>query len=268
MSKRYTDTDIWAKRYFHEAPLRIKLLWKFLYDNCDIAGVWDGNFKLASFQIGEEVTEKDFEKYPDVFQGRIERLDGGKWLLPTFIQFQYGTQLSPHSQPQYAVIRCLEKHRLLERFQGFIKGYDSLILPLPKSWSKAKDKDKDKGTDKEGKIKVGEYVYLTSEEAQKLIERLGSKQRARACVDILDNYLGEPGNENKYKSHYRAILRWVEPELIKREKKGAVHYKNNGSMGETSRYDSMIQCPKCTTRHNEKACPSCGALRPEAVKHG
>lgn len=50
-----------------------------------------------------------------------------------------------------------------------------------------------------------EFVYLTEEEHQKLIERLGDKD-TRAYIERLNNYLGSKGK--KYKSHYHTILNW------------------------------------------------------------
>ena len=51
-----------------------------------------------------------------------------------------------------------------------------------------------------------EFVDMTSDEYQKLVNRLG-KRGADRCVEILDNYKGAHGAE--YKNDYRAILTWV-----------------------------------------------------------
>ena len=51
-----------------------------------------------------------------------------------------------------------------------------------------------------------EFVLLTPEEHQKLIDNFG-KSATKRMIEILDNYKGSSGK--KYKSDYRAILNWV-----------------------------------------------------------
>ena len=51
-----------------------------------------------------------------------------------------------------------------------------------------------------------EFVSLTGEEYQTLIDKFGGDMTAK-MMDILDNYKGSKGKE--YKSDYRAILSWV-----------------------------------------------------------
>ena len=59
---------------------------------------------------------------------------------------------------------------------------------------------------KNGKIKYGEFVLMTSEEYNKLVLQDG-EEFTKSCIDRLDNYIG--ANGKRYKSHYRAILSWV-----------------------------------------------------------
>ena len=75
MSKRFVDTDLWQKSWFQELSTANKLLVLFIFQNCDNAGVWNINYRLASFIIGEPVCENDinfinsknymFEKFDD-----------------------------------------------------------------------------------------------------------------------------------------------------------------------------------------------------------
>ena len=52
-----------------------------------------------------------------------------------------------------------------------------------------------------------EFVTMTNDEYSSLIERLGSEEAVRECIQILDNYKGSTGKT--YKSDYRTILNWV-----------------------------------------------------------
>lgn len=56
------------------------------------------------------------------------------------------------------------------------------------------------------KVKYGEFVQMTEEEHQKLLDQYGPEQAAR-MIEVLDNYKGSKGKT--YKNDYRAILSWV-----------------------------------------------------------
>lgn len=58
------------------------------------------------------------------------------------------------------------------------------------------------------KIAFGDYVRMTAAEHDKLLARFGREDTDRLC-EILDGYLDNPKNTNRYRSHYRAILGWV-----------------------------------------------------------
>lgn len=66
--------------------------------------------------------------------------------------------------------------------------------------------DKKNKNEKNNKILFGEFVLLTKEEHQKLIDKY-EPEFTDACIERLDNYIGSNGK--KYKSHYRTILSWV-----------------------------------------------------------
>lgn len=59
---------------------------------------------------------------------------------------------------------------------------------------------------KEKKNKYKEYVLLTNEEYQKLIESFGETKTVE-MIERLNNYIGSKGK--RYKSHYHTILNWV-----------------------------------------------------------
>lgn len=56
------------------------------------------------------------------------------------------------------------------------------------------------------KTQYAEFVFMTEDEYQKLIDTYG-EDRTKKMIEILDNYKGSSGK--KYKSDYRAILSWV-----------------------------------------------------------
>lgn len=123
MAKRFTDTDKWKDAWFTDLPSKYKLLWIFLLDDCNHAGIWKVNFKNACFFVGESLEPAEVKR---ILGERLKVISDEYWFLPKFITFQYG--ILGDSIPHQSVIRELER-------QGLAKGYQTL---------KDKDKDKDK----------------------------------------------------------------------------------------------------------------------------
>jgi hypothetical protein len=152
MGKRFTSTGIWDKEWFQNCSSKHKLLWKYLYEKCDNAGVWDTNFTLASFQVGEKVTAADLK----VFGPMIKLLPCGKYYLKDFCEFQYGV-LTPSCRPHIPVINLLKKRKL---FKDYLKGINTLE-EKEKEKDKDKDKEKDKGKPKKSAAKLPPFSEIT-----------------------------------------------------------------------------------------------------------
>lgn len=108
MSKRFTDTSIWQKEWFMTLSLKRKMLVKFIFDNCDCAGIYEPNFTLVSFYIGEPVTADDLKGIK-----QLRLLKNGNYYIEDFIQFQYGVapeELKPTFSIHKGVIKSLEKN--------------------------------------------------------------------------------------------------------------------------------------------------------------
>lgn len=108
MPKRFTDTDIWEKEWYMSLNPKLKCLVSYVRDKCDIAGIWKPNFMLASYVIGEKVTEEELLL---IDEGRqFEKLDSYKIICVDFVKFQYGSELNPSSPIHRKVIDILEKN--------------------------------------------------------------------------------------------------------------------------------------------------------------
>lgn len=108
MSKRFTDSEKWKDDWFDGLSNCLKLFWIYLCDNCDHAGIWKYNKKLVEYHIGE----LDWEEIEKTFNGRIVKLENGKWFLPKFIKFQYPKGLSPKLDAHVSVIKILNDNNL------------------------------------------------------------------------------------------------------------------------------------------------------------
>lgn len=142
MAKRFTDSNKWDDLWFQELPLKYKLFWQYLLDKCDHAGIWKVNFKMASFVIGEKITEIEAMQY---LGKNVHKLELDRWFLFKFIEFQYG-QLNENNRVHLSAINILKKYNLLDGNNAVIKltPYMDLISPLQGVKDKDKDKDKDK----------------------------------------------------------------------------------------------------------------------------
>jgi hypothetical protein len=130
MAKRFTDSEKWKKPFIKKLPMQYKLLWFYLLDDCNHAGVWQVDLEIASLRIGYNLNLKDSIT---ALNDKIKVFDNGeKWFIKDFIEFQYG-ELNEKNRAHKSVISVLTKYNLL-----------SLNKPLTSPLQGAKDKDKDK----------------------------------------------------------------------------------------------------------------------------
>lgn len=86
-------------------------------------------------------------------------------------------------------------------------------------------------TKKQGpaKIKRAEFVELTAEEYEKLVNQYG-KEITDRMIEVLDNYKGQSGRT--YKSDYRAILNWVVERVQEEQRKGGAYGRSETHRGD------------------------------------
>ncbi len=132
MAKRLTDINKWEKPWFRALTPKQKLMWLFLCDKCDHAGIWAGDFDLMSFQIGHKITEEDLLLG---FGGRVTK-HGNKFLLEPFFDFHYHNKKDGWSAKDSAqtLINTLKTNKTLS--QGVSPpthpgdtGGDTLVSP-------------------------------------------------------------------------------------------------------------------------------------------
>lgn len=144
MAKRFTDTDKYKKRFIRSLKGPYKLLWDYLYHDCDHAGIWIVDFEIAQIYLGPDMDVEEHEALLLFNEGKdrvIPFCDDKKWFIPGFVEFQYG-DLNPENRAHKSVITLLQKYDLLDKFN---KGLNKDLKTPSKG---CKDKDKDKYKDK------------------------------------------------------------------------------------------------------------------------
>jgi hypothetical protein len=146
MAKRFTDTNKWRKEFIRSLQAPYKLLWIYILDECDHAGIWHVELDVASLRIGIELDIKEVIKE---FGNHIVIFDDGKkWFIPDFIEFQYGV-LNSENRAHQSVLLLLEKYK--------IKGH---LRSLQGRKDKEQDMEKDKEQENVFEIVLNSYHSL------------------------------------------------------------------------------------------------------------
>lgn len=114
----------------------MKLLWQWICDKCDNAGIIDADLELASFQIGYQYPIDTLLEFGE----RAIVLSCGKTFIPGFIPFQCG-KLSEDCAAHKPIFQSLEKHGI----DRVSIGYQ---YPLRKGIGKGIGKEEDAGAGK------------------------------------------------------------------------------------------------------------------------
>lgn len=135
MAKRFTDSDKWKKPFIRGLQGAYKVLWLYMNDECDHAGIWQVDIEVARIKTGcHDITERGaIESFGDA----IIVIDSYRWYMPDFVAFQYG-ELDPNNRVHASVLT-------IHADAGLIKKKP---LRSPLKGAKDKDKDKDKDSDK------------------------------------------------------------------------------------------------------------------------
>lgn len=113
MAKRLTDTTKWANPAFRRLPSKYKLLYLYILDNCDCAGVMHLDLGLIGFILGDAFT---LEEVQSVFKERICFLADDKIIVRNFIAFQNGDINDSKSSIAKSIKNNLNSHGIWDRY--------------------------------------------------------------------------------------------------------------------------------------------------------
>lgn len=190
MSKRFTDTSKWNKPFIRGLQAPYKLLWLYILDECDHAGIWQVDFEVAKIKTGEDI---NIETAKESFKNKIKIFDNEeKWFIQDFIEFQYGT-LNPGNRAHNSVLNILSKYK---------------IKPLVSSLQGGKDMDKDMDSNNKKESPVYfenlklNSVFVDLLDSRKKLKKPATDKAIELLIKTLNKF---PDDEYRIKSIEKSI---------------------------------------------------------------
>jgi hypothetical protein len=172
MAKRFTDSEKWEDGWFIDLSIQQKLIWIYLLDHCDNAGLWKINIKNLNYFCSTNISVEDVF---NLFKGRLTKINNDIAIINKFCYFQYGPDFL--NSKNKAVISAVNKLIILGIVKE-LKGINTLTIPYEYPIDTPKEKEEDKEEDKEEvkdevKVKLKDEVkdkfeYKTKEQKEKM----------------------------------------------------------------------------------------------------
>lgn len=137
MGKRASDTEIWKKDWFLDLTDKQKLLVKFLFDNCDCAGIYEISKRMLKTCFEEPITKEDFLAIK-----QVKFINENTIFIEDFIRFQYRIDISELNEKynlHKGIIRRLNKYGL----------FSTLPLPLSNPTPRVQEQEQYKEKEKD-----------------------------------------------------------------------------------------------------------------------
>jgi hypothetical protein len=161
MAKRMTDSEKWKDQWFSNLNNDYKIVWFYLLDDCDNAGIWQCNIRTLNFNCNTSFTEADLL---NTFSKRLTKISDDKFLINKFCEYQYGIDfITSKNKAVISAINKLKSNNLIEDNKGIYTLTIPYQYPIdtPKEQEQDKFKDKFKDKDKEQeqvKDKLQEFI--------------------------------------------------------------------------------------------------------------
>ena len=191
MVKRLSDSEIWNKDWFLDLTDKQKLLVKFLFDNCDCAGVYEISKRILRNSFEQEITKEDFEAIK-----QVKFISENKIFIEDFIKFQYNTSiplLNPLNRVHKGILKSLEKNNIITLSKQLTN-----CTGVGVGVEEGEGNTSNKQIDTSSKL-YGEYsnVYLDKEQYEKLLAMCLSEKMLNELIDSFSINI-EVGKERPY----------------------------------------------------------------------
>jgi len=175
MAYRFTNTDKWADAWFSNLKPNEKLLYIYLYENCDIAGFIELNMKRWGIDIG-------YNKL--IIEGALKGLGRGLIysdskdciFLRNFLKHQKNLPLTPDKNPAHrGIIRKFEEYKLKFNYLDIYEFIEGALKGLGSSLGNGNGLSNGLGSVKEEKVYKKNCLFKNSDITIKNIEEAFKK---------------------------------------------------------------------------------------------
>jgi len=212
MAKRFTDSEKWQDAWFTELTIDQKIIWIYLLDHCDNAGLWKINMKNLNYFCSTNITVEEFFI---IFSKRITKVGEDICYINKYCNFQYGPNFlkSDNKAVKSAINRLIEVGIVNSQM-----GIYTLSIPYgyPIDTPKEKEKEKEKEEEKE-KVKLKEEekekVKLKEWEMKELMESINENIKTEYVREILINFINNvtltPTQRDTLYSYKETIIKQI-----------------------------------------------------------
>jgi len=206
VKKRFTDTLKWEKEWFLSLTPNDKIIWLYLLDSCDEAGLWNVNWRLCSMLTGVEFSEP-----PSSIQHQLVETNHDKVLyIKDFMEFQYPDYMEKKSPMIAKCVKKLIRYGIIEQ-----SDYDSAQSEIRVA-GRVQEKEKEVVKEVVKDIKPKKDVSLSS--INKVF--LNELQMKNMDVDVpkefekFKNHIEAKGK--RFKNYQAAFRNWVSSPFVEK----------------------------------------------------
>lgn len=175
VAKRFVDPDIWKKAWYRRLEPKMKCVWHYMTENCDISGILELDIDLMSFQIGENISKTEID---NCFKTKIVAIELGKIFIPSFVEFQQNcpiNELNNLNNCHKGIINKLKKYAITRAYLGADK-------PLIRAPGNSNSNSNSKSNNKRGS--GGKNIFdLWNEHSQELPKANALSDKRKKAAD-------------------------------------------------------------------------------------
>jgi hypothetical protein len=200
MAKRFTDTDKWKDEWYTDLPNDYKIIWQYLLDTCDNAGIYKRNIKLLNIMCNTNVSDTDIL---NAFKLRVTPISDEKWIINKFCVFQYGPDfLESKNKAVISVVNKLIENNLYQSSTNTLSipypsPINTLSIPYQYPMDTPKEQEQEQEQVKEQDKEQEQYEYSDRAKGN-------TKNIAERLLDVL---MDADSDDVKY---HRAVEDWRE----------------------------------------------------------
>ena len=206
MANRFTKTEKWKDKWFVSLSPYEKLVWNYLCDNCDNAGLFEPNARIDAFTIGISVA--DFEgALKGLIRGLIFSQDNEKIFIKKFLLHQNNWPLNPSNNAHKQILTIINSN--VKKFDydfTNLGASEGLISPLCNSNGKGNGNSKSKEGEK---IEISEQDVLQTIRYLDLTQQV--KYKPQKILDFWEAFLiqNQKNNYPNYNDKLKHFRDWL-----------------------------------------------------------